>query len=155
MQINIYAEGFQLTSQLRAFVDLRLLSALGPFRDRIESAFVHLRARNARSVPDTTRSDVVVRLIRQVKSMPEHNSHGWRTQSTERPKRLASALRTRYHSRSRSQSHLASWKRRVDMVRSRSCWTATELQSFGGKCSKDPRTTCGRDGPGVLEAAWR
>ena len=62
MRINIYAEGFQLTSQLRAFVDLRLLSTLGPFRDRIESAVVHLRARNARSVLDTTSSDVVVRL---------------------------------------------------------------------------------------------
>jgi ribosome-associated translation inhibitor RaiA len=62
MRINIYAEGFQLTSQLRAFVDLRLLSTLGPFRDRIESTVVHLRARNARSVPDTTSSDVVVRL---------------------------------------------------------------------------------------------
>jgi hypothetical protein len=75
--------------------------------------------------------------------VPEHNSHGWRTQSTKRPKRLASELRTQYQRRSQPQSHPASWKRRLDMVRSRSCWTATEFHSFRGKCSKDPRTTCG------------
>ena len=62
MRINIYAEGFQLTSQLRAFVEGRLLSALGLFRDRIQSAHVHVRATNDRTVRDITSCDVAVNL---------------------------------------------------------------------------------------------
>ena len=62
MRINVYAEGFQLTSQLRDYVDLRLLSALGRFSDRIESGVVRLRALNGRTVSETTHCDVLVRL---------------------------------------------------------------------------------------------
>jgi len=62
VRINIYAEGFQLTPELRAYVDLRLLSALGRFSDRIESAVVRLRARNRRTESERASCDVVVTL---------------------------------------------------------------------------------------------
>jgi ribosome-associated translation inhibitor RaiA len=62
MRINIHAQGFQLRSQLRAFAESRVLSALGPFRDRIESTVVDLRAKSDRSQPSTASCHVVVSL---------------------------------------------------------------------------------------------
>ena len=63
MRIKIYAEGFQLSSQLRALAEVRLLSALGPFRKHIELAVVHLGAGSDRTQSDTTSCDVVVTLL--------------------------------------------------------------------------------------------
>lgn len=62
MRINIHAQGFQLTSQLRAFAESRVLSALGPFRNHIKSTVVDLRAKSDRSQPSTTSCHVVVSL---------------------------------------------------------------------------------------------
>lgn len=62
MRINIYTEGLQLTSELRAYVDSRLLTALGRFCDQIESGVVRLRVTHGRTVSDTTSADVVVSL---------------------------------------------------------------------------------------------
>jgi ribosome-associated translation inhibitor RaiA len=61
MRINIHPQGFDLTPQLRAFVEARLLGALDQFRDRIEIVRVHLRTRIGRNEPDATGCEVVAR----------------------------------------------------------------------------------------------
>lgn len=62
MRINIHAQGFDLTPQLRAFVEVRLLGALDQFRNRIEFVRAHLRTCVGRNVPDATYCEVVARL---------------------------------------------------------------------------------------------
>jgi ribosome-associated translation inhibitor RaiA len=62
MRINIHADGFELTSRLRAFVEARLLAALEQFRNRIEFVRVHLRTRVGRHGRDTTICEVATRL---------------------------------------------------------------------------------------------
>ena len=61
MRIHIHAQKFDLTPQLRAFVEARLLGALDQFRDRIEFVRVHLRTRIGRNEPDATGCEVVAR----------------------------------------------------------------------------------------------
>ena len=62
MRINIHADGFELTSRLRAFVEARLLAALGQFRSQIEFVRVHLRTRVGRHEPATTACEVATSL---------------------------------------------------------------------------------------------
>ena len=64
MRIKIYAEGFQLSSQLRALAEVRLLSALGPFREHIESAVVYLGAGSDRIDARIVRQAIDVMLVK-------------------------------------------------------------------------------------------
>jgi ribosomal subunit interface protein len=59
MRINVYANGFQLTQEIRTFAEFRVLSALGQFEAQIESVIVHLEA--GRSQPATAVCRLVVR----------------------------------------------------------------------------------------------
>jgi ribosome-associated translation inhibitor RaiA len=62
MRINIHADGFELTARLRAFVEARLLAALGEFRSQIEFVRVHLRTRVDGRELDTTVCEVATSL---------------------------------------------------------------------------------------------
>jgi ribosome-associated translation inhibitor RaiA len=62
MRIDVGTEGFEATPQLRTVVGSRLLSALGPFVDHIESVGVRLQTGTFHSRPDTTICDVAVSL---------------------------------------------------------------------------------------------
>jgi ribosome-associated translation inhibitor RaiA len=59
MRINIRAEGFDRTPQLRAAVEARLSAALGSFGDRIQVVAVHLHARRGLYQPDATTCEIV------------------------------------------------------------------------------------------------
>jgi ribosomal subunit interface protein len=62
MRINVKSYGFELTARERGHVVSRLLSALGRFRVRIESAKVHLAASTRNAQPDTVVCGIVVNL---------------------------------------------------------------------------------------------
>jgi ribosome-associated translation inhibitor RaiA len=62
MRINIHADGFELTSRLRAFVEERLLAALAQFHSQIEFVRVHLRTRPGHHEHDTTICEVATNL---------------------------------------------------------------------------------------------
>jgi ribosome-associated translation inhibitor RaiA len=75
MRINVHAEGFDLTSHTRGFVESRLLSALGPVSVLIESVDVQLEASKDRTQPDTAVCVIVVNLLPsgEVRSGAEHS----------------------------------------------------------------------------------
>ena len=61
MLVNIRAQGFDLTPQLRSFVESRLLGALGSFSARIQSVVAHLQPRLGHAQPEMTSCEIVVR----------------------------------------------------------------------------------------------
>ena len=62
MQITMHATGFDITPHTRSFVKSRLVSALGPFTDRIASVAVRLEASRSRTQPDMAACGIVVSL---------------------------------------------------------------------------------------------
>jgi ribosome-associated translation inhibitor RaiA len=62
MQMTVHATGFDLTPHTRSFVESRLVSALGPFTDRIASVAVRLEASRSRTQPDTAACSIVISL---------------------------------------------------------------------------------------------
>lgn len=62
MRINVHAEGFLLTPQLRATVVSRLLPALSPFGAHIQFVVVRLRAGTGHERPDAPLCQIAVSL---------------------------------------------------------------------------------------------
>ena len=142
MRIHIHAQEFDLTPQLRAFVEARLLGALDQFRDRIEFVRVHLRTRIGGNEPDATGCEVVARF----------RPAGEVRVRTEYPEmqvsiaRAAQAIRAAVE-RQASQPSLVPGPPPVTgdtTTDDGSCSMATGSRNINERCSRDQRTTCGR-----------
>lgn len=62
IRVNVQADGFDLTAQIRGFVETQVLAALGRFDASIALVEVHLGAVRGRATPDKTVCSVIVTL---------------------------------------------------------------------------------------------